>query len=155
MKLSIFSVISGLLPWKSIINNVLLPASLNGKNLEEMRTKAEALLKDFRLFERRDDFPYRLSEGEKQIVNIVRCVCTPAKVVLLDEPFAALNSYAKSKARSLITNIAKSRTVVLVTHDPADCDLPFTRFLLISESTVVEVDSSTAKEFLSNAVSKT
>jgi ABC-type nitrate/sulfonate/bicarbonate transport system ATPase subunit len=121
----------------------------------ETDRKALSLLETFRLAERRDDYPYRLSEGEKQIINVIRCICTPASVALLDEPFAALNSHAKGKAKTLISEFAKARATILVTHDPADCDLPFNRFLLIDGSAVKEVDSETAKTFLSNAESKT
>lgn len=146
---------SGLLPWKSILDNISFPAALTKHHDVETARKALSLLEQFRLAERRDDFPYRLSEGEKQIVNVIRCTCTPASVVLLDEPFAALNAHAKVKAKVLLSEFAKERVTILVTHDPADLDLPLNRFLLISNSTVEEVDSKAAKEFLTNAVSKT
>ena len=146
---------SGLFPWKSVLSNILFPAAMTKKDDLETKGKALLLLEEFRLAERRDDFPYRLSEGEKQIINVIRCTCTPASVVLLDEPFAALNSHARVKAKALLAEFAKDRTTVLVTHDPADCDLPLNRFLLISNSVVKEVDSKTAREFLSNVVSKT
>ncbi|HUI07030.1 MAG TPA: ATP-binding cassette domain-containing protein [Verrucomicrobiae bacterium] len=145
---------SGLLPWKSVLANILFPSVVAGRNGSETTTKAERLLDDFQLNERRDDFPYRLSEGEKQIINVIRCVCTPASVVLLDEPFAALNSHARGKATALLTEFAKDRTTVLVTHDPVDCILPINRFLLISNSAVNEIDSTMAKGFLSNALSE-
>lgn len=145
---------SGLLPWKSVIANILFPSVVAGRDGAEIAAKAERLLDEFRLRERRNDFPYRLSEGEKQIVNVIRCACTPASVVLLDEPFAALNSRARVKSAALLTEFAIERTTVLVTHDPADCSLPLNRFLLISNSAVEEIDSKAAKEFLSNALSK-
>jgi ABC-type nitrate/sulfonate/bicarbonate transport system ATPase subunit len=145
---------SGLLPWKSVLANILFPSVVAQHDGAEVAAKADQLLSEFQLKERRNDFPYRLSEGEKQIVNVIRCACTPASVVLLDEPFAALNSRARVKATALLTEFAKGRATVLVTHDPADCSLPINRFLLIADSAVKEVDAKTAKEFLTNAVSK-
>lgn len=145
---------SGLLPWKTILGNILFPSVVAGENSTETTVKAARLLDDFQLGERKGDFPYRLSEGEKQIINVIRCVCTPASVVLLDEPFAAMNSHAKKKVKALLTEFAKDRITVLVTHDSGDLDLPLNRFLLISNSAVEEVTSTSAKEFLLNAVSK-
>lgn len=145
---------SGLLPWRNVLDNILFPAALCHQADSEMQRKAASLLREFRLEERRDDFPYRLSEGEKQIINVIRCLCTPGDVVLLDEPFAALNSHAKVKAKALLAKLAAERITILVTHDPADCDLPFNRFFLISDSAVSEIDSRAAKEFLSNVISK-
>jgi NitT/TauT family transport system ATP-binding protein len=144
---------SGLLPWKSVLDNILFPSTLSGSDNSEIRKKALLLLEDFRLSERQDAFPYQLSDGEKQIINIIRCVCTPANVILLDEPFASLNSRAKAKAKALLVEFAKNRVTILVTHDPADCELPLNRFFLISNFVVEEVGSTVAKEFLSNAVS--
>jgi ABC-type nitrate/sulfonate/bicarbonate transport system ATPase subunit len=146
---------SGLLPWKSVLSNILFPSILDGADDRETKTKALRLLVEFGLDARKNDFPYQLSEGEKQIINVIRCVCTPASIVLLDEPFAALNAHAKVKAKAHLAEFAKERVTILVTHDPADCDLPLNRFLLISNSVVEEVDSKTASEFLSNVVSKT
>jgi len=145
---------SGLLPWKNVLDNILFPAAMCKRDDVEAKSKALSLLEEFRLAERRDDFPYRLSEGEKQIVNVIRCICTPANVVLLDEPFAALNSHVRARIKVLLAEFAKGRSTVLVTHDPVDCDLPLNRFFLISNSVVEEVDSKTAKEFLSNVISK-
>ena len=143
-----------ILPWKSVLNNILFPAAMSKKDDAETKSKALSLLEEFRLAERCDDFPYRLSEGEKQIINVIRCICTPASVVLLDEPFAALNSHVRVKIKTLLAEFAKGRSTVLVTHDPVDCDLPLNRFFLISDSVVEEVDSKRAKDFLSNVISK-
>jgi ABC-type nitrate/sulfonate/bicarbonate transport system ATPase subunit len=145
---------SGLLPWRSILSNVLLPSLVAHQSPENTRGKALSLLTQFALADRQRDFPYQLSEGEKQIVNLIRALCTPAEILLLDEPFSSLNSRTRALAKENLLQAAKSRTSVLVTHDPADLEWPFNRLLRITDSSIQEVDLSEAKTFLENAVPK-
>jgi len=143
---------SGLLPWRTILSNILLPAQLHSELSDVMRDKAIGLLDKFGLADRKDDFPYKLSEGEKQIVNLIRAVCTPAGILLLDEPFASLNVKARLLAKTMLLEFAFGRTTVLVTHDSADLDWPVRRCFRILDSSVVEIDLSEAKEFLEDVV---
>jgi ABC-type nitrate/sulfonate/bicarbonate transport system ATPase subunit len=145
---------SGLLPWRTILSNILLPSKLRAGSHDAMNEKALNLLSSFGLLDRKDDFPYRLSEGEKQIVNLIRAACTPANILLLDEPFASLNAKARSISKDVLEKFASGRTTVFVTHDPFDLDLPITRWLLITDSTLAEVNKETAKEFLENVATK-
>jgi ABC-type nitrate/sulfonate/bicarbonate transport system ATPase subunit len=145
---------SGLLPWRTILSNILLPSTLQSNSSKPMSDKAIKLLGAFGLLERIDDFPYRLSEGEKQIVNLIRAVCTPASILLLDEPFAALNAKARTLAKEILTDFAAGRTTVLVTHDPLDLDLPISRCFVITDSTLAETNMNEAKEFLENVAPK-
>jgi NitT/TauT family transport system ATP-binding protein len=145
---------SGLLPWRTILSNILLPAQLQKSQSEGSVERAISLLTIFGLADRKDDFPYKLSEGEKQLVNIIRAVCTPAGILLLDEPFSSLNAIARSRTKEILLESAAKRITLLVTHDPADLDWPITRFFRIVNSRLVETNSSEAKEFLENVVSK-
>jgi NitT/TauT family transport system ATP-binding protein len=145
---------SGLLPWRTILSNILLPAQLQKSLSNGSVEKAESLLTTFGLTERKDDYPYKLSEGEKQLVNIIRAVSTPASILLLDEPFSSLNAIARSRAKAILLESAAGRTTLLVTHDPADLDWPITRCLQIINSQLVETNILEAKEFLENVVSK-
>lgn len=146
---------SGLLPWRTILANILLPSRLNNQLNDRSVERAYMLLETFGLAERRDDFPYKLSEGEKEIINLIRAVCTPAETVLLDEPFASLNAVARTKAKNILRDFVAGRTTVLVTHDPVDLEWPFTRFLQILDSSIVEMSIREANEFLGNAASGT
>jgi ABC-type nitrate/sulfonate/bicarbonate transport system ATPase subunit len=146
---------SGLLPWRTILSNILLPSVVANRCSEQNRSEALRLLEQFGLAERRQDFPYQLSEGEKQIVNLIRAVCTPAEILLLDEPFSSLNSRTRALAKEKLLQFASNRTTILVTHDPTDLEMPFNRFLRIADSSVEEVDSKEATSFLRNAVSET
>jgi ABC-type nitrate/sulfonate/bicarbonate transport system ATPase subunit len=145
---------SGLLPWRTILSNILLPSRLQSNSSEPMADKAIKLLSAFGLLERKDDFPYRLSEGEKQIVNLIRAVCTPASILLLDEPFAALNAKARVLAKEILAEFAAGRTTVFVTHDSLDLDLPISRCFVIADSTLAEINMNKAKEFLEDVAPK-
>lgn len=143
---------SGLLPWRTILTNILLPAQLiDGNSPLELRDKALSLLSIFNLAGRKDDFPYRLSEGEKQIVNLIRTVCTPSNIVLLDEPFASLNIKSRLVARSMLKEFVRGKTTILVTHDPTDLDWGITRYFRIANDRLIEVSAFEARGFLENA----
>ncbi len=144
----------GLLPWRTLLSNILLPAQLHRPVSEIAQDKATSLLHEFGLGNRKDDFPYKLSEGEKQIINLIRAVCTPASVVLLDEPFASLNVNARQRAKAMLLDFASARTTILVTHDSADLAWPITRCLRVADLAVAEIGLSEAKEFLENGVPK-
>ena len=145
---------SGLLPWRTILSNIILPAQLRNGMIDVPLDKAKSLLVEFGLGDRQDDFPYKLSEGEKQIINLIRTVCTPAEILLLDEPFASLNVKARIRAKAMLLEFASGRTTLLITHDPADLDWPISRCFRIKDSTVVEISLSEAREFLEDVVQK-
>jgi NitT/TauT family transport system ATP-binding protein len=139
---------NALLPWRTLLSNMLLPAQLQGHVPLDVQERAMSLLSRFGLKDRAHDFPYKLSGGERQILNLVRALLTPASIVLLDEPFAPLNAVARLPAASLMLEYASARTTILVTHDPADLDWPFTRYFEIADSQVVEADRARIKRQL-------
>jgi ABC-type nitrate/sulfonate/bicarbonate transport system ATPase subunit len=141
----------GLLPWLSLYSNIILPAEIQRMATKELHDKIMALLESFGLESRTGDYPYRLSGGEKQMVNVIRAVCTPATFFLLDEPFAHLHSSAHNKAKDAIRAVLVNKTVVIVTHEPEDFDLRCNRFFSIMDSTIVEITKDKAEELLSHA----
>lgn len=145
---------SGLLPWRNVLSNILLPLHLQQNSLGSAPEQARTHLERFGLAERARDFPYKLSGGEKQLVNLMRALSTPADIVLLDEPFSPLNAVARSRARTLVRDFARGRTTILVTHDPADLDLPITRYFRIAGEKIEEVQRDEARESLSHVESE-
>jgi ABC-type nitrate/sulfonate/bicarbonate transport system ATPase subunit len=140
---------SSLLPWNSVISNILLPSRLT-HSTDGLHTKALALLDSFGLLGRASDFPYRLSGGEKQIVNFIRTICTPAEIRLFDEVTASLHSKFKHVARHVLSENSLSTVTFFVSHDISDMVLPFTRFLALQESKVSEVTEDEAEEMMSH-----
>lgn len=140
---------SSLLPWRSIISNILFPSHI-AHSTDEVDAKAKALLDDFSLLGRANDFPYCLSGGEKQAINFIRTVCTPATIRLFDEVMASLHSSFKHVARRILTEENANTVTLFVSHDISDFVLPFTRYLAIQKGEIAEVSKIIAEEIISN-----
>ena len=114
-----------LLPWASVLDNVLLPARLSGR-LGRDRGGCEAegrrLLDDLGLGERADAKPHQLSGGQQQRVALARALASEPSILLLDEPFSALDPEMRASLRADVLRLARARalTLIVVTHDLAD-----------------------------------
>jgi putative hydroxymethylpyrimidine transport system ATP-binding protein len=111
-----------LLPWLSVLDNVLLGYRLRGDSaaLVQARPHAEALLERVGLADRLNDRPEVLSGGMRQRVALARTLCEDRPVVLLDEPFAQLDAVTRLELQDLAAGLLAGRTAVLVTHDPLE-----------------------------------
>jgi len=109
-----------LFPWCSILNNVLIGNKLRGTCDEKTKKEARNLLRAVGLGEKIDHYPSSLSGGMRQRVALVRTFMEKKGVVLMDEPFSALDVGTRYKLRELSFSFLKDKTVVLVTHDPLE-----------------------------------
>jgi putative hydroxymethylpyrimidine transport system ATP-binding protein len=107
-----------LLPWLSVLQNVTLGARLRGERPDLAR--AEALLARVGLARQRDQRPATLSGGERQRAALVRTLMEDRPVVLMDEPFSALDAITRARLQVLAAQLLAGRTVLLVTHDPLE-----------------------------------
>jgi NitT/TauT family transport system ATP-binding protein len=109
---------SSLLPWRSAIDNVAFPLKLRGVGRAEREARANELLAlvGLRGFEQR--YPHELSGGMKQRVAIARGFCQDPPVLLMDEPFAALDEQTRMTLGDELLKIwdRQRKTVVFVTH---------------------------------------
>jgi len=140
---------SSLLPWRSLLSNILLPSRLRSTK-EDQESKARSLLQRFGLSQRANDFPYSLSGGEKQAINFIRTICTPAPIRLFDEVTSSLHSSFKLVARDVLPATNHNTTTFFVSHDISDLILPFSRFLVIKGDTVYDVLKPEAEEIMSH-----
>jgi putative ABC transport system ATP-binding protein len=106
-----------LVPSLNIVQNASLPALLNGGRFEAVRARSEELLRKVGLDKRLDHFPEELSGGEMQRVAIARALITDPPLVLADEPTGNLDTAAGVEILKILQEIARERTVVIVTHD--------------------------------------
>lgn len=111
-----------LVPWRTCLENVLLPLELNRTSKATEKSRALDLLHQIGLSERLHHFPAELSGGMQMRVALARALVTQPKIVLLDEPFAALDERTRFRMQDLLLDL-KSRLhlqYVFVTHSIAE-----------------------------------
>lgn len=107
-----------LLPWLSVAENTVLGQRLRGETPDIAR--AENLLQRVKLYEHRHKKPAALSGGMRQRAALARTLMEDRPVVLLDEPFSALDAGTRADMQDLAWDVLAGKTVLLVTHDPAE-----------------------------------
>ena len=107
-----------LMPWRSILNNVLFPIECLGLSLGEYRRRAIELLEMTDLDKFRDDYPSELSGGMQQRVAICRALIHNPSLLLMDEPFSALDAMTRDAMNQELLRIWEEfkKTVLFVTH---------------------------------------
>ena len=130
-----------LLPWLSLKDNVLLGAKLRGELTDSLRLKAESLLRLAGLSGHEQDLPSRLSGGMRQRGALLRTLMEGRMIVLMDEPFSALDALNRQRLQDLAAQMIKGRTVLLVTHDPLEALRLADRVVVLAGSPVRVVAS--------------
>ena len=107
-----------LLKWRRILDNVVLPAEILGLPMEASRNRARDLLALVGLKGFEDKYPYELSGGMQQRAAIARALVHDPKLVLMDEPFGALDALTREKMNLELLRIWKEsgKTIIFVTH---------------------------------------
>lgn len=108
-----------LMPWRSVLKNVLLPLEVQQKRLEpEHEERARKLLETVGLEEVRNLLPHQLSGGMRQRVALARALVTEPEILLMDEPFGAVDEITREILQEELLRIwqASQTTIVLVTH---------------------------------------
>nr|WP_294548156.1 ABC transporter ATP-binding protein [uncultured Rhodopila sp.] len=122
-----------LLPWDSLWRNVAL-----GLQAADARARAEAALAEVGLGGRLDDWPRNLSGGQAQRVALARALVQKPELLLLDEPFAALDALTRIRMHALVIQlVARHRpAVLLVTHDVDEAIALADRILVMREGAI-------------------
>ncbi|MGW6936345.1 ABC transporter ATP-binding protein [Lentzea sp. NPDC054927] len=107
----------GLLPWRTALRNVELPLALQGIPRAERRARALAWLERVGLAGFEGYLPRELSGGMRQRVQLARTLAQQPSVVLMDEPFGALDAQTRSSMQELVTEVLSGTTTLFVTHD--------------------------------------
>jgi NitT/TauT family transport system ATP-binding protein len=108
-----------LFEWRTILQNAVFGAEIQGMPLAKARERAVSLLTRYGLGQFLDHRPRQLSGGMRQRAALARTLCTDPDIVLLDEPFSALDSQTRLALADEVTDILRreAKTVILVTHD--------------------------------------
>ncbi|RMH64265.1 MAG: ATP-binding cassette domain-containing protein [Cyanobacteria bacterium J003] len=125
-----------LLPWKTVYQNVALAvaAVLGHLSKAEQRQRVEAALEQVHLSKAREKFPAQLSGGMKQRVAIARALAIQPEVLLLDEPFGALDALTRGSLQDELMQVCQSSetTCIMVTHDVDEALLLSDRVVLLT-----------------------
>src|SRR5260370_41196301 len=108
-----------LFEWRTILENAVLGAEIQGADMGKARVRATALLIRYGLGQFLHHLPRQLSGGMRQRVALARTLCTEPDIVLLGEPFAALDSQTRLALSDEVAVILRreEKTAILVTHD--------------------------------------
>jgi NitT/TauT family transport system ATP-binding protein len=107
----------GLLPWRTALRNVELPLALQGVPRSVRRSRALEWLERVGLAGFEGYLPRELSGGMRQRVQLARTLAQQPSVVLMDEPFGALDAQTRSSMQELVTEVLAGTTTLFVTHD--------------------------------------
>ena len=111
-----------LFEFKNILDNCLIGLEINKTLNEESKKYVEKLLKTYGLYSFKDKYPNNLSGGMRQRVALIRTLATNPDILLLDEPFSALDYQTRLKVSDDVYNIIKKekKSAIMVTHDIAE-----------------------------------
>jgi NitT/TauT family transport system ATP-binding protein len=123
-----------LFEWRTILENTLLGAEIQGVPKAKARERAVQLLTRYGLGQFLNHLPRQLSGGMRQRVALARTLCTEPDIVLLDEPFSALDSQTRLALADEITEILRreAKTVILITHDIGEAVSMTERVIVLS-----------------------
>ena len=108
-----------LFPWRSVVRNVVLPLQIAGVGKAEARARADRLFPLFGLEGFEDTYPFALSGGMRQRAALMRTVIQERPLMLLDEPFGALDSLTRTEMQEFLLDVWDEfgHTIVFITHD--------------------------------------
>ncbi|MCR2805911.1 ABC transporter ATP-binding protein [Paenibacillus soyae] len=138
---------ANLLPWRTVLDNVILPLELRGGSMKEHRTEAKRVLEMVGLKDYMKAYPRQLSGGMKMRVSIARALAAKPKLLLMDEPFAALDEITRQTLQMELLDIwrREKMTVLFVTHNVFEAVLLSSRIAVMSArpgrlSTMIDVE---------------
>lgn len=138
---------ANLLPWRTVLENVLLPLELRGSDKKRRKEDAIKVLEMVGLKDHLKSYPRQLSGGMKMRVSIARALAAKPKMLLMDEPFAALDEITRQTLQTELLEIWKreNMTILFVTHNVYEAVYLSTRIAVLSArpgrlSSIIDVD---------------
>lgn len=138
---------ANLLPWRTVLENVMLPLELRGSDKKSRKEDAIKVLEMVGLKDHIKSYPRQLSGGMRMRVSIARALAAKPKLLLMDEPFAALDEITRQTLQTELLEIWKREkmTILFVTHNVFEAVYLSTRIAVLSArpgrlSSIIDVD---------------
>ena len=124
-----------LFEWRTVWKNILLGLEIKHQITDENKVYVENMLKKYDLYEFKNNYPKELSGGMRQRIALIRTMATKPNILLLDEPFSALDYQTRIRVSDDIYKIIKERklTSILVTHDISEAISMADRVIVMSK----------------------
>lgn len=124
-----------LFEWRNILNNCLLGLEINKQLTKENKNYVLNLLKNYGLYDFKNSYPNNLSGGMRQRVALIRTLATKPDILLLDEPFSALDYQTRLSVSDDVYQILKkeNKSAIIVTHDLAEAISMADRIIVLSK----------------------
>ena len=128
-----------MVPWKKVIDNIGIPLVFKGVSKKEAREIVLENIKDFGLEGFEYKYPNKLSGGMKQRANFLKTYLTSKDIILLDEPFGALDSLTRRKMQRWLMDLRKkmNSTILFITHDIEEAILLSDKIYILSEKPAI------------------
>lgn len=142
-RIMVFQDFNQLFPWKTVEKNIQYPLKKQGiTDKDELDAITKEYLAKVNLKDIEKKYPHQLSGGMKQRVAIAKALALKPKIILLDEPFAALDAMTRNKLQDELQQISKNEdsTFVFITHNIQEAIVLGTRIIVMSKNGTIKLD---------------
>ena len=143
-----------LIPHQTVLQNVELALSLSGVSKADRRKRAKKALEDVGLGDQLNKRPSEMSGGQMQRVAIARALVNNPDIILADEPTGALDTQTSVQVMDILKEVAKSRLVIMVTHNPELAEKYSTRIIRMLDGVITDDSAPISKAEYEEEVKK-
>jgi len=142
-RIMVFQDFNQLFPWKTVEKNIQYPLKLQGiRDKAELKQRTKEVLSKVKLSGHEKYYPYQLSGGMKQRVAIAKALSLKPEIILMDEPFAALDAMTRNELQGELLRISMEEkcTFIFITHNIQEAIVLGTRIIVLAEGGRIVVD---------------
>lgn len=142
-RIMVFQDFNQLFPWKTVEGNIKYPLKLGkGKSKEEISEITARVIKEVKLEGYERYYPYQLSGGMKQRVAIAKAMALKPQIILMDEPFAALDAMTRRELQNELIKISEKEecTIIFITHNIQEAIIMGTRSIVMAKGGKIVFD---------------